>query len=240
MRFGALAATIIACLAVAPAAYAENDAGCVAVTRFGVYDKFQTLTPTTQYRLLQGFFANNPFTSQREAERQAAASGLDVGEVLGLRPGGQRSEADYIEWADALVHTSYRQAAGLGLKPETVAKISRTLMALFPTCLLQKGLHAYLVPAADRETFSFIAEFVPSAGATKRGAKGYITIGPDSVPDTCRPRGVLGEDIEIGQPGVNLSCRLPADAEVTIWTKAGEVTSVIFYDGHLPPLDDQH
>jgi hypothetical protein len=219
-------------------AQAENDAGCTAVARFGVYDKFQTFTPDTQYQLILAFFANNPFYSRRDVERQRDVVGVEFGEVLGLQPRGKRSETEYVDWAEALIHTSYREALRLGLKPETVAKASDALMTRFPTCLATKGLHAYLIPAADKETFSFIAEFI-GPDAAKPVANGLITMGPETVADTCEPRGIVGKGIDLGRQGVSLSCRLPADSTLTISTKANGKTQIIFYDGHLPPVDDQ-
>jgi hypothetical protein len=89
-------AVIVLLAAAAVPAYAESDAGCAALIRFGVYDKFQTFTPETRYQLIQSFFANNPFPSRRDVERNA--NGLDLSAVLDLQPGGKHSETEYIDW----------------------------------------------------------------------------------------------------------------------------------------------
>jgi hypothetical protein len=82
-----LVSTVIAVIGTTSmAAQAESDAGCMALTRFGVYDKFATFTPETQYELIQSFFANNPCYSRRDVERQREAAGSGKKGLITMRP----------------------------------------------------------------------------------------------------------------------------------------------------------
>src|SRR5690349_21498057 len=80
MRWSPAMRTAIACLLAMFAvsgslAFADDPTHCAELMKFGIYDKYKTLTSEAQYTLIKSFFKNNQFQSRRAAESKAADLG---------------------------------------------------------------------------------------------------------------------------------------------------------------------
>jgi hypothetical protein len=200
----------------AAASYAQTAADCANLMKFGIYDKFRTFTTESHYRQVQEFFSNNTFHSRQEAESKAHDLGLDIIDVLNLSFSGTTSSSSYDVWQQQLLQTSFLVAQSSGLSASRIETISGKITELVGQCLNQKGLHAYIIPSADKQNFTLTADFAPFSAA-QASVLGTLTVAPPSVAAQCSPNGLLGNQVQIGPGGVALSCRrLPGDTVTVV------------------------
>jgi len=219
-------------------ARAQSAADCANLLKFGVYDKFRTFTTESHFRQVREFFENNTFSSRQQAEQKAGELGLQIDGVLGLSLGGSSSSNNFEEWRQKLIRTSYLEARSAGLTDTTVETISGRITSLVETCLTRSGVHAYVIPAADNQTFTVTVDFVPtSSNPGHTTTRGVIDIQPSSVAAQCSPASFLGQQIEVGIQGRSLSCRrLPSDT-VTVVVNTDDGAPTFTYDAFvIPPI----
>jgi hypothetical protein len=202
-------------LVIAASSYAQNAADCANLMKFGIYDKFRTFNTESQYKQIQQFFQNNTFHSRQEAENKAHDLGLDIKDVLNLSFGGTTSSSSFDNWQQQLLQTSYSVAQSFGLSATSVETISGKITDMVGQCLNQKGLHAYIIPAADNQNFTLTSDFAPFSAA-QASIPGTITVTPPSVAAQCSPGGILNSQVNIGPGGVALSCRRLPNDTVTV------------------------
>jgi hypothetical protein len=200
--------------AVVPA-QGQNAADCANFMKFGIYDKFRTFTTESHYKQVRKFFENNSFHSRQEAQSKADELGLDIKDVLNLDFSGTNSSSSYDVWQQRLLQASFQETMRFGLSASSIETISGKITGLVERCLSQKGLHAYIIPAADNQNFTLTADFAPFSTA-QPSVRGTLTITPASVASQCSPNNILGQEVEIGPGGVAISCRRLATETVTV------------------------
>lgn len=215
-------------------AYAQNAQDCSALMRFGIYDKFQTLTAESRYRQIRDFLASDQFSTRQQAESKAASLGLNIVDVLGLTLGGSSSSSNFEQWRQALLRTSFEEARNAGLRSESVERISSTITELVGRCIGQRGLHVYVIPSNDQQGFSFTVDFVPLSDETPR-ARGSIAVRPSSVAATCAPAGRFDQPLDIGPQGVSFSCRRLSTDTVQITVNSNQGSPVVNYERYVAP-----
>ncbi len=213
---------------------AQNAADCASLMHFGIYDKYKTFATETEYKQIQNFFSSYQFSTRQEAESKAASLGLDIVDVLGLNFNGTTSTSNFDQWKQQVISSSYQTALSYGLQAQSIDKISNALTDLVGKCLTQKGVHAYVIPAADNQTFSVTIDFVPS-GAAHASTSGALSLTPASVAASCAPAGVLGKKVDIGPQGVSLSCRRLPTETVAVAVNTDDGSPVIQYDAYVIP-----
>jgi hypothetical protein len=215
-------------------AWAQTAADCSSLMQFGIYDKFKTLATETEYRQIQQFFSSYQFNSVSDAQSKAASLGLDISGVLGLSFDGTSASSNFSQWEQKLMQFTYQEALSHGVQTQDIQKISSALTDLVGKCLTQKGVHAYVIPTGDNQTFSITVDFVPMS-ADHAATNGSLTMTPASVAGTCMPAGLLGQKVQIGPQGVSLSCRrLPTDT-VAVSVNTDDGSPVIHYDAYVVP-----
>lgn len=157
--------------------------------------------------------------------------------MLNLSFGGTTSSSNFEEWRQKLIKSSYTEARGAGLTDTNVEVISGRITSLVETCLTRSGVHAYVIPAADNQTFTVTVDFVPTS-STKPTTKGTIRVQPSSVAAQCSPVSFLDQEIEVGIQGRSLSCRrLPSDT-VTVIANMEDGSPTFTYDAFVIPRPD--
>lgn len=220
-------------------ARAQSATDCSNLLKFGVYDKFRTFTTESHFKQVREFFENNTFSSRQQAEQKAGELGLQIDGILGLNLGGSSSSNNFEEWRQKLVRTSYLEARSAGLTDTSVETISGRITSLVETCLTRSGVHAYVIPAGDNQTFTVTVDFVPtSSTAGHTTTRGTIDIQPSSVAGQCSPASFLNQQIEIGIQGRSMSCRrLPSDT-VTVVVNTNDGSPTFTYDAFvIPPVE---
>jgi len=202
--------------------------------KFGVYDKFQTLTTENKYRQVRDFFASEQFSTRQQAEAKATSIGINIVEVLGLSFDGKSSSANFEQWRQALLRTSYEEARSAGLKSESVEKISTAMTDLVAKCIGQRGLHAYVIPANDQQSFSLTVDFIPISNK-EPSARGKINVQPATVAATCAPAGRFDQDLDIGPQGVSFSCRRLSTETVQITVNTDQGNQAVNYERYVTP-----
>lgn len=221
-----------------PAVSAQSAQDCSTLMKFGVYDKFRTFTTESHYQQVREFFENNTFSSRQAAEQKAGELGLAIDGVLGLSLGGNTSTSNYEEWRQKLIKTSYLEARSAGLTDTSIQTISGRITTLVEACLKQKGVHAYVIPAADNQNFTVTVDYVPLS-STAPLTKGTISVSPSSVNAQCSPAGFLApQEIEVGIEGRSFACkRLPSET-VTVVVNMLHGSPTFTYDAFvIPPID---
>jgi hypothetical protein len=202
--------------------------------KFGIYDKYKTLATETQFKQIQEFFSSYQFNSLADAQSKAGTLGVDIPGIVGVSFGGNTASNNFSQWVQSLTRATYQQALASGLQSADVQKISNNLTDLVGKCLTQKGVHAYIIPSNDNQTFFFTADFVPMSGNNPTTG-GTITMTPASVAGSCAPVGVLGQNQTIGPQGISLSCRrLPTDT-VAVVLNTADGTLPVTYDAYVVP-----
>jgi hypothetical protein len=234
------------CLALAPiviailsqSVHAQNAQDCAGLMKFGVYDKFRTFNTESHYQQVREFFENNTFTSKQQAEQKAGELGLAIEGVLGLSLGGNTSTNNYEEWRQKLIKTSYLEARSAGLTETSIQTISSRITSLVEACLKQKGVHAYVIPAADNQNFTVTVDYVPLSSAQPL-TTGTISVSPSSVGAQCSPSGFLApQQIEVGIEGRSFACkRLPSET-VAVVVNMLHGTATFTYDAFVIPAID--
>ncbi|OLE53766.1 MAG: hypothetical protein AUG51_11445 [Acidobacteria bacterium 13_1_20CM_3_53_8] len=213
---------------------AQSATDCASLMKFGIYDRYRTFTTETQYKQIREFFSNFQFSTQQQAQNKAAELGLDITGVLGLTFNGTTSSSNFQQWQQSLVRSSYQEALSFGLQVQSIEKISNALTDLVGRCLTQKGVHAYIIPAADNQTFSVTIDFVPYS-SERPLTHGLLTMTPSSVAASCAPAGVLNQRVEIGPQGVSLSCRRSPTETVAVNVNTDDGSPAINYDAYIVP-----
>jgi hypothetical protein len=217
------------------AAVAQDASDCSSLMKFGIYDKYKTLATETQFKQVQEFFSSYQFSSLADAQSKAGTLGVDIPGIVGVSFGGNTAASNFSQWVQNLTHATYQEALASGLQSADIQKISNNLTDLVGKCLTQKGVHAYIIPSSDNQTFFFTADYVPS-GADHPSTKGTITMTPASVATSCAPLGVLGQPQDLGPQGISLSCRrLPTDT-VAVTLNTADGTLPVHYDAYVVPL----
>jgi len=214
--------------------WAQDATDCASLMKFGIYDKYKTLATETQFKQVQEFFSSYQFNSLADAQSKAATLGVDIPDIVGVSFSGNTASSNFSQWVQSMTHATYEQALASGLQSANIQKISNNLTDLVGKCLTQKGVHAYVIPSNDNQTFFFTADYVPS-GADHPSTKGTITMTPASVAASCAPVGVLGQQQDLGPQGISLSCRrLPTDT-VAITLNTADGTLPVHYDAYVVP-----
>lgn len=214
--------------------YAQSASDCASLMKFGVYDRYRTFTTETHYKQIKKFFENNTFSSRQQAESKAGELGLTIEGVLGLSLGGTTSNSNFEVWQQRLLQTSYQEAMSFGLSASSIETISGRLTSLVETCLTQRGVHAYVIPAADNQNFTITADYVPIS-SERAYTVGTLVLTPSSVASQCSPNNILGQRIQVGAQGVSLSCRrLPTDT-VQVIANFDDGTRTFTYDAYVVP-----
>jgi hypothetical protein len=238
-RYVYYAATILALgLGAMVTVRAQSATDCSNLLKFGVYDKFRTFTTESHFQQVKEFFENNTFSSRQQAAQKAGDLGLQIDGVLGLNLGGSTSTTNFEEWRQKLIRTSYLEARSAGLTDTAVETISGRITSLVETCLTRSGVHAYVIPAADNQTFTVTVDFVPtSSNPGHTTTRGTIDVQPSSVAAQCSPASFLNQQIEVGIQGRSLSCRrLPSDT-VTVVVNTDDGAPTFTYDAFvIPPV----
>ncbi|WP_435008796.1 hypothetical protein P12x_000052 [Tundrisphaera lichenicola] len=226
---------IAALLLASDRAYPDDAAHCAELMKFGIYDKYKTFTSEYQYKQIKSFFSSYQFSSRQAAEAKANELGLDIIDILSLNFNGKSSSSSFELWQQELLKSTYEEAIHSGLKIQSVEKISEAMTKLIATCLTHKGVHAYIVPAPDNQSFSFTLDFLPQS-SKRPFTKGYFTITPSSVASTCMPKEYLDKKgLEIGPQGVSVSLkRLPTETVTIVWN-TDEGSGTIRYDAYVTP-----
>jgi hypothetical protein len=207
---------------------------CADFMKFGIYDKYQTFSSELRYNQIKEFFKSFNFSSKQNAETKANELGLNLFDILGLQFNGKNSSTHFEQWQQELIKSSYQEGLNAGLKLETVEKVSDNITKIVQTCLMQKGVHAYIIPSSDNRNFSFTIDFLPHTGS-KSTAKGSFTVTPSSVAATGMPKGLIGQQLEIGPQGVSINMmRLPSET-VTITYNTDEGAGTIHYNAFVTP-----
>ncbi|HEY9402000.1 MAG TPA: hypothetical protein VIQ24_04865 [Pyrinomonadaceae bacterium] len=218
---------------------AQNATDCANLLKFGIYDKFRTFTTESHYKQVKEFFENNTFSSRQQAEQKAGELGLQIDGILGLNLGGSTSSNNFEEWKQKLLRTSYLEARSFGLTDTAIETISGRMTSLVEACLTRSGVHAYVIPAADNQTFTVTVDFVPTtSNPGHTTTRGTISVQPSSVAAQCSPASFLNQPIEVGIQGRSLSCRrLPSDT-VTVVVNMDDGSPTFTYDAFvIPPID---
>jgi hypothetical protein len=216
---------------------AQSAQDCAALMKFGIYDKFRTFTTETHYLQIREFFENNTFSSKQQAQQKALDLGLAIDSVLNLTFGGSTSSSNFEEWRQHLIRTSYTEARSMGLTDTNVETISGRMTSLVEACLMKSGVHAYVIPAADNQTFTVTVDFIPTSSVDPT-TKGTIRVQPSSVAAQCSPASFLDQEIEVGIQGRSLSCRrLPSDT-VTVIVNMEDGSPTFTYDAFVIPPPD--
>jgi hypothetical protein len=213
---------------------AQTPQDCSALMQFGIYDRYRTFTTQSQFRLIQNFFKQYQFSSRQEAEAKAGTLGLNIVDVLGLNLGGQSSSSSFQQWVNALLSTSYDQLSASSSLSQSIDTISGKITDLVGQCINQKGLHAYLIPAADNMNFTYTIAFIPSSDA-RPNTTGKFAITPATVAATCSPSNIVGQQITIGPQGISVSCRRTATETVTIVSNTQDGSPSLRYDAYVVP-----
>lgn len=232
------AAILMLSLGGAENARAQSATDCANLLKFGVYDKFRTFTTESHYTQVKEFFENNTFSSRQQAEQKAGELGLQIDGVLGLNLGGSTSSNNFEEWRQKLIRTSYLEARSAGLTDTSIETISGRMTSLVEACLTRPGVHAFVIPAADNQTFTVTVDFVPTSSSTGHTTtRGTISVQPSSVAAQCSPAAFLNQQIEVGIQGRSLSCRrLPSDT-VTVVVNMDDGSPTFTYDAFvIPPV----
>jgi len=216
------------------ASYAQTASDCAALMKFGVYDKYRTFTTETHYKQIRKFFENNQFSSRQQAQSKAAELGLGIEGVLDLNFNGTSSSSNFEQWRQHLIRSSYQEALSVGLSSTSVETISGRITGLVETCLTQKGVHAYVIPAADNQNFTVTVDFVPLSSEHPL-TTGSITVTPSSVASQCSPNNILGQQRQIGPQGVSLSCRRLATETVNVIVNTQDGSPTFTYDAYVVP-----
>lgn len=212
----------------------SQNQNCTEFMKFGVYDKYRTFTSELQYKQIKDFFKNYQFSTKQQAQAKATEVGIDIIDILGLSFNGKSSSSNYEQWQQELIRSSFEEALSMGLKTEQIEKISDNITGIVQACLMKKGVHAYIVPAADKRNFTFTIDFIPHS-STKAFTKGSFSISPSSVAATAMPRDFVGKELEIGPQGVSISLtRLPSET-VTIIYNTDEGSGSVKYDAFVTP-----
>jgi len=220
--------------ALAATSYAQSATDCANLMKFGVYDRFRTFTTESHYKQVKEFFENNTFSSKQESESKAAELGLDIAGVLGLSFGGTTSSSNFEVWRQRLLHTSFQEAISMGLSATTIETISNKITDLVGKCIGQKGVHAFIIPAADNQNFTVTVDFVPLSDQHP-STKGTLTLTPSSVAAQCSPTNILGQQVDIGPQGVSLSCRRLTTDTVTVVLNSDDGSPTFTYDAFVVP-----
>lgn len=215
-------------------AFADDASHCAELMKFGIYDKYRTFTTEYQYLQIKSFFKNYQFSTRQAAEAKAGELGLNIIDILSLNINGKSSSSNFEQWQQEIVKSTYEEAVHAGLKEQTVEKISTAMTHLIETCLTKKGLHAFIIPAADKQTFSFTIDFMPLSDTTPT-AKGSFSIKPSSVAATCSPKSLLNENVKIGPQGVSVSLRRLPTETVTITYNTDQGSGTIVYEAYVIP-----
>lgn len=207
---------------------------CASLMQFGIYDKYRSLDAASQYRQAKHLFSSYHFETRAQAEAKAGSLGLNIVDILELKLAGTSSSNNFEQWQHAFLEMSFDQAEAAGLKVQSLDKVSGAITELVKTCLTQKGLHAYIIPAADRRSFSFTVDYVPLS-STKPETKGIFQVTPSSVATSCAPSQYMNNEVSIGPQGVSVSCtRLPTET-VTITVNTQDGSPVLHYDAVVTP-----
>jgi len=227
-------AAFLAALAVAAHAHAQSASDCASLMKFGVYDKYRTFSSESHFRQVQEFFKSNQFSTTADAESKAGELGLDIADILGLKLNGKAATSQFSQWQQELLKATYTTVLNAGLKSTSVDRISNALTDLVGKCLLQKGVHVYIIPSADNQTFSVTVDFVPTASAHP-STSGTIQISPASVAASCTPPDKLNSTQEIGPQGVSVSCRRLPSETVTVIVNTQDGAPTIHYEAYVVP-----
>lgn len=194
---------------------AQNTKDCGALMSFGIYDKYQTFTSELQYQQIKEFFKNNNFSSRSAAESTALGIGLDILDVLGINFNSKSSNTNFEQWQSELIKSSYSSAVNVGLKKESIIKISDNITKIIQACLNQKGVHAYIIPSPDNKNFTFNIDFNPYS-STMPSTVGTISVSPSTVASPLTQKNYLDKEIEIGPQGLTLNLTRSPSETVTI------------------------
>lgn len=214
--------------------YGQDVAACANLMKFGIYDKYRSFTTETHYKQVREFFKNNQFSSSQQAQSKAGELGLDIVDILSLNFGGTTSSSNFQTWQQELIRSSYQQAISMGLSSQNIEKISNAITDLVGKCIAQKGVHAYIIPNVDNQTFSVTVDFVPLSGETPY-ARGAFTLTPASVAASCSPNNILGQQQNIGPQGLSISCRRLPTETVAVTVNTDNGSPVIHYDPYVVP-----
>lgn len=215
---------------------AQSAADCANLMKFGIYDKFRTFNTESHYKQIREFFENNSFRTRQEAQAKATELGLEIEDVLNLNFGETSSTNNFEQWKQRLIQSSYQEVANFALSATTIERISNRITGVVEQCIRQKGVHAYVIPTADNQTFVVTVDYVPFTGDRPR-TTGRIDMRPASVASLCSPSGIIGVgDVEIGPEGKSVSCRrLPTDT-VVVTTNTRDGSPSFTYDAHVVPV----
>jgi hypothetical protein len=212
----------------------QSATDCASLMKFGVYDKYRTFTTESHYKQIKEFFENNQFSSRQQAQAKATELGVDLAGILAVSFGGSSSGSSFEHWRQHLLRSSYQEAMSVGLSASTIEVISGKLTSLVEGCLRQRGVHAYVIPAADNQNFTVTVDFVP-VSSDQPYTQGTLTLTPSSVASQCSPNGVLGRSIQIGAQGVSLSCRRLTTDTVTVVVNTSAGSPTFTYDAYVVP-----
>jgi hypothetical protein len=228
-----VSAVILLAMAASPT-FGQSATDCSSLMKFGIYDKYRTFTTESHYLQVREFFKNYQFSSRQQAQTKAGELGLDIEGVLNLVLGGSTSSSNFEQWRQELIRSSYQEAQSAGLTSTNIETISGKLTDLMKTCLGQKGVHAFVIPAADNQNFTVTVDFVPLS-SDRPSTTGSINLTPSSVSSQCTPNDILGRPIDIGPQGVSLACRRLATDTVTVVVSARDGSPTFTYDAFVVP-----
>lgn len=229
-----ICASLLLLLLGAARAHAQSAEDCSRLMDKGVYDKFQALNAESQFKVVKDFFSSNEFSSRQQAQAKAGSLGLNIEDVLDLNLNGTNSTSNFEQWKQELTRESYQQARSAGLQVQTVERISSALTNLVGICLTKQGVHAYVIPTADNQSFSVTVDYVPLS-SERPTTTGTLTVTPASVASTCTPRERVINQLTVGPQGVSVSCRRLPTETVVIQASTADGTRVINYDAFVPP-----
>jgi hypothetical protein len=196
-------ATILstALMLTAGAAYAD----CEALSRHGVYDLSLNISETDQSLAFRRWFCQQSFRSEQEARDV----GLDIG-YGDFDLGYDQSRETWDHFYSSYCSDESFNSRFLHKTLSFVKRINPIVVKALQSCLIQKGLHAWIEQRSDMGTFRFLTIYNPSGSkdALPKVQTFYIEGG------SCE--GALREGDAIGPDGTELLCWRDGDGVVEI------------------------
>jgi hypothetical protein len=200
-----------------------SQEACSSLLKFGLYDQFDTISSSDDFKLLQSWLCDTNSSNYEKASQAAGSAGFDLAGIIGLSAGGGESSSE----KDAKYHqfctSTYEQVRQDAQMVQHIRSINSQLMGVVKLCLdnQQTGFMAWIQTSEDRTTFSYFARYRPN-GDEKAKIRAFDIV-PSSVKQACSHTNafrLFRVGNRVGNAGITMTCPVDPPTTVTITLNA--------------------
>ncbi len=218
---------------------AQQEQSCAALLKFGVYDQYDTLTETSQFRLFKTWVCESKFSNYQQAESEAQKLGIGV-DIFSLDYGGANARTQWQTWSQNFCSSSYEQIQNNYKFRNSIRVISPALMTVVGDCLKRptKGVLGWIETTKDRTQFIFKVKYEPIGPEINKVKAFSIQFTPQngaSLSNNCVSYDLLSNGSPLNPSLISIPCKVEPSQTVTVVLNSDFGSTSPILDGYIPP-----